>query len=233
MSVAESEDIRTAMGQSLRGIREKTSSLTVNDLRKLLLRCSAFLASQDKVRDLLHLHEFPINSLPQPDYRLMHYLVALPFQVFTPISITAGIETWTWLIAERPELEISLMVEICSGWVTTIKQGRGIFSKSLKSVKFYEYLFARSSLLSSYDDPFYHHVDYSPTNNEDIDRANVLARRRLAPHGVILQMLFSRLQAARYRKPGIMRLLQRLILRSAKSCSVMRYVTSCSTAESF
>jgi phosphatidylinositol 4-kinase len=35
-------------------------------------------------------------------------------------------------------------------------------------------------------------------------------------------MLLSRLQAARYRKPGLMRLIQRLILRSARNYQKLR-----------
>ncbi len=31
----------------------------------------------------------------------MYYMVALPFEVFTPSAIAAGIETWTWVISEN------------------------------------------------------------------------------------------------------------------------------------
>lgn len=49
LSAVEVEDLRATMEQTLRGIREKTTSLTVTDLRRLLLRCSAFLASRKQV----------------------------------------------------------------------------------------------------------------------------------------------------------------------------------------
>lgn len=72
------------------------------------------------------------DGLRQCDHSLLHYIVALPFEVFSPTSITAGIEAWTWLIAEKPTLELALMGEICSAWATTIKHERGVFSRTLK-----------------------------------------------------------------------------------------------------
>lgn len=78
--------------------------------------------------------------------------------------------------------------------------------------------------LLSYQDPFYHSIDYSPTDNEGIDRAAAHARRVLTPHKLVLQMLFSRLQASRYHRPAIMLLIQQIVLRTAHACKSMRYV---------
>lgn len=74
----------------------------------------------------------------------------------------------------------------------------------------------------SYDDPFYHPVTYVPTDKEEIDRATIHARRLLVPHTLVLQMLFSRLQAARYRRSAVMFLIQRLVLRSARAHRLFR-----------
>lgn len=52
------------------------------------------------------------------------------------------------------------------------------------------------------------------------------AKRLLAPHVLILQMLSSRFQAARYRRPGLMLLIQRLVLISARAHRYMRSVSS-------
>ncbi|THH17523.1 hypothetical protein EW146_g3305 [Bondarzewia mesenterica] len=182
--VAEIEALKAKMAAALHDIREKFSSLTIQDLKRLMFRCASALISIMKVYE----------------HGLLHYIVVLPFEVFTPSSISAGIEIWTWVISERPEFEIAVMTEINSAWMATIKQERGIFSKNL-----------------NYNDPFYHPVDYSPTDKETIDRATNNARRHLSPHTLILQMLFSRLQAAKYRKPGLMLLLQRMVLRSARA----------------
>ncbi|KAJ7709476.1 hypothetical protein B0H17DRAFT_1155491 [Mycena rosella] len=180
---AEIQALKGKMALTLEEIRSKVSSSTVQDLKRLLFRCAAMLISLSKC-----------------DYELLHYLVALPFEVSTPSAVSAGIEIWTWAIAEKPDIEVGLMGEVLAAWSDSIRQEKGIFSTSL-----------------NYDDPFYHPVEYSPTDKELIDRGTSNARRLLTPHALVLQMLFSRLQAARYRRPGVMFLIQHLVLRSARA----------------
>ncbi|KAJ6502153.1 hypothetical protein C8R45DRAFT_975566 [Mycena sanguinolenta] len=180
---SEIQALKAKVARTLEEIRNKVSSSTVQDLKRLLFRCAATLI-----------------SLPKCDYELLHYLVALPFEVSTPSAISAGIEIWTWAIAEKPDIEVALISEVLSAWSDSIRQEKGIFSTSL-----------------NYDDPFYHPIDYSPTDKDIIDRGRVNARRLLTPHALVLQMLFSRLQAARYRRPGVMFLIQHLVLRSARA----------------
>ena len=62
----------------------------------------------------------------------MKHLVALPFEVFTPASVAAGIDVWTWIISEKPEYEIGVMMEITSAWLATVRFERGMFSTSQK-----------------------------------------------------------------------------------------------------
>jgi phosphatidylinositol 4-kinase len=54
--------------------------------------------------------------------------------VSTPSAISAGIEIWTWAIAEKPDIEVALIGEVLSAWSDTIRQEKGIFSTSLKYV---------------------------------------------------------------------------------------------------
>lgn len=77
----------------------------------------------------------------------------------------------------------------------------------------------------SYDDPFYHPIGYSPTDKEEIDRTTSHARRLLLPHTLVLQMLFSRLQAARYRRSTVIFLMQQLVLRSTHAHKLFWWVT--------
>ncbi|KAF9265698.1 hypothetical protein L218DRAFT_986377 [Marasmius fiardii PR-910] len=180
---AEIGALKDKFARSMKEIRSKSSSLTVQDMKRLLFRCAATLI-----------------SMPQCDYELLHYLVALPFEVSTPSSISAAIEVWTWVIAEKPILEVALMGEIVSAWSDTIRLEKGLFSPSI-----------------NHEDPFFHPISYSPTTKEEIDRDGNNARRLISPHSLVLQMLFSRLQAARYRRPGVMFLIQHLVLRSARA----------------
>lgn len=44
----------------------------------------------------------------------------------------AGIESWSWVIAEQPDYEMVIMSEIAAAWDITVKLGKGMFSKSQK-----------------------------------------------------------------------------------------------------
>jgi phosphatidylinositol 4-kinase A len=156
---------------------------------------------------------------------LLHHLVALPFAAFTSTTVSAGVEAWSWVISEKPEYELILMSELTTSWIKTIKQAQGVFSTNLKSVcdSMNSFLLLMAILIS-YADPFYHSVEYSPSDSDYVHRSIKAAQRQLVPHSLILQFLMSRLQAARYRKPGIMHLLQRLALKSARAHARMRSV---------
>lgn len=175
------EALKKKMEETSVGISNKNTGLMVQDLKRLLFRCAAILISLDEC-----------------DHNLLHRLVTLPFEVFTPIAIATGIEVWTWVIAEKPSMEVALMSEVLSAWFGTVRERRGVFSQSL-----------------NYQDPFQHPIGYVPTDKEEIDRAATTAQRLLVPHTLILQMLFSRLQSARYRRSSVMFLIQRLVMRSA------------------
>ena len=84
----------------------------------------------------------------------------------------------------------------------------------------------KNHFFDSYDDPFFHPIKYSPTDKEEIDRGMTNAKRLLDPHVLVLQMLISRFQAARYRRPGLMLLIQRLVLISARAHRYMRFDSS-------
>lgn len=75
----------------------------------------------------------PVPDDWQCEYTLLHYLVTLPFEVFTPSAIAAGIEVWTWVIAEKPVAEVVLISEILAAWFATVKDRKGVFSQCLKS----------------------------------------------------------------------------------------------------
>jgi phosphatidylinositol 4-kinase len=74
----------------------------------------------------------------------------------------------------------------------------------------------------SYDDPFFHPSTYSPTDKETIDTGLANARKIITPHTLVLQMLFNRLQAARYHRPAVMLIIQQLVLRTARAFKTLR-----------
>lgn len=122
------------MEHTVHEIQEKNSALTVQDLKRLLFRCAATLIFLPQVRKVLVLTMLSIYIDLKCDYELLHHLVTLPFEVFTSSAIYAGIEVWTWVIAEKPDMEVALMGEIFSAWSDTVRQNKGIFSTAMKCV---------------------------------------------------------------------------------------------------
>jgi hypothetical protein len=78
--------------------------------------------------------------------------------------------------------------------------------------------------ICSPQDPFNFPIEYNPTERDAIDRSMQAARRLLLPHAMLLQGLSSIFQAVRYRRSPLMRVLMRLILRSALAHESMRFV---------
>ncbi|KAK7693961.1 hypothetical protein QCA50_003536 [Cerrena zonata] len=175
--------LKATMSEHIRDIRQKKSTLTIQNLKRLLFRAAAIVIGSRKC-----------------DYDLLHYIVVLPFESFTPSTISAGIEVWAWIIGEKVDFEVAIMSEITSAWISTVKHGRGMFSHTLNQ-----------------SDPFTHPVEYSPSDKETVNRTSTQATRLLSPHSLILQLLNSRLQAARYRKSSVMHLMQRLTLTSTRA----------------
>lgn len=78
---------------------------------------------------------------------------------------------------------------------------------------------------NSYHDPFDSPIAYTPTDKERIDRELMGIHKLLSPHVLVLHLLYSRLQAARYYQPNIMFLIQQLVLRSTHNHKRFRYVS--------
>jgi hypothetical protein len=55
-------------------------------------------------------------------------------RAFSPRSVAAGVDVWTWLLSERPSVEMALLTEIVAAWTWTIKKRKGLFSTALKYV---------------------------------------------------------------------------------------------------
>jgi phosphatidylinositol 4-kinase len=53
-------------------------------------------------------------------------------RTFTALGIAAGVDAWTWLVAERPDIEVALLSEVSDEWEWTIQAGRGLFSDTIK-----------------------------------------------------------------------------------------------------
>lgn len=63
---------------------------------------------------------------------LITHFVRIPFTNFTKQSVKLGLSLWMGVIKENPRLESRLLTEIVEGWITTVRQKIGIFSRKLR-----------------------------------------------------------------------------------------------------
>ncbi|KAE8220280.1 hypothetical protein CF319_g6168 [Tilletia indica] len=166
-------------------IRQKTLSFA--EFRRLLYRTAALAV-----------------ALPQPDYTLLAFVVAIPIRVFTPAAITTASHVWTWIIGERPEVETKIMVEITVGWSSTVKLRRGIFSDTLTD-----------------KNPLLRKTEMTPFNRAEVEAELELAHKMFTPHLTLIQLMASRYQAFRYRDPTTVLALVRLIQRCSAATDEM------------
>lgn len=124
--------LKKRISEAITAIRDKQSGLTLTDLRMLLFRAASSLIFFEQVSLEVALGSFGLTRRFQWDYDLAHFIVALPFEAFTQSAISAGIESWSWIISERPAYEVTLMSEIAAAWENSVKFGKGMFSKSQK-----------------------------------------------------------------------------------------------------
>jgi phosphatidylinositol 4-kinase len=101
---------------ALEAVKTKSRSVPLADTRALLERASSVLLSSES----------------KLDRDLLHFIVALPMTVFTPLAITAGVETWTTILKQRSEAEVTIFGEITAGWLDTIRMNKGLFNTSMK-----------------------------------------------------------------------------------------------------
>lgn len=181
----------TMSPSSVAGCREQLASLSNNVASKHKMLPFA------ELRRLLYRTAALVVALPEPDYELLHFIVSIPFLVFTPEAISTACQVWTWVIGARPEVESKIMVELTTGWAMTTKARKGIFSPSLTSKH-----------------PFLRKTEMGAFNREEVTSEQEQASRLFTPHLTLIHLISSRFQAFRYRDPIMVLSLVRLIQHS-------------------
>ena len=103
------------------------------DLKELLGRIEARAeVGLHEIRPALRKAAALLCRVEVDRYALVHYLVAIPFSLFTKQSIKLGISLWTGVWGENARLESTILAEVAMGWETSIRKRKGIFSSSLQ-----------------------------------------------------------------------------------------------------
>jgi phosphatidylinositol 4-kinase len=83
-----------------------------------------------EVRDALRQAAGLICSSSKPRLSVVHYLVALPFQIFTKETIKLGVSLWLGVIHENPSTEPRIFSEVIEAWERSINRRKGLFDPS-------------------------------------------------------------------------------------------------------
>ncbi|PLW12578.1 hypothetical protein PCASD_16853 [Puccinia coronata f. sp. avenae] len=143
-----------------------------------------------------------VIASPNPDLELLQRLVSLPIRLFTPMSVSLGLEVWTWLIDVKPEVEIKLITEVMTMWNWTHRRRKGLFSNALDSVN-----------------PLNQSIQFNATDRDEIHHHLNSIKRMLNPHSILLDFLSSRFQAARYKNRNLVMATMRFLRKSFENIS--------------
>lgn len=175
-SVKESANATTALAHvEARILSKKSTSIT--EVRDILRRAAALLCRSEK-----------------DDSAIAHYLVSIPFALFTKQSIKLGVSLWLGVINENPKLESRLLNEIIQQWEFTLGRKVGLFSPALTHI-----------------DPFFQKEEFAPSDLEALAKKKQLVHDILSPHTRVLQFFASHFNAIRFGNPDTQRVFVRMI----------------------
>ncbi|KXX81698.1 Phosphatidylinositol 4-kinase STT4 [Madurella mycetomatis] len=175
-SDSESADAITALSHIERRILSRKPTSLV-DVRDILRRAAALLCRSER-----------------DECSIVHYLVSIPFAMFTKQSIKLGISLWLGVMNENPRMESRILAEIVQRWEFSIQKRLGLFSPSITD-----------------PDPFLLRQDFAPSDNAAMSKRKELVHNLLAPHTRLLQFLSSHYNATRLGSPDTHQLFLRLL----------------------
>jgi len=81
------------------------------------------------VRDILRRAAALLCRSQKDESAIAHYLVTIPFRIFTKESIKFGVSLWLGVMNENPRMEPRLLSEIAQQWEVTIQKKLGLFNQ--------------------------------------------------------------------------------------------------------
>ena len=87
-----------------------------------------------EIRDILRRAAALLCRTVKDESAVAHYLVSLPFTIFSKDSINLGVSLWLGVMNENPRMESRLLAEIAQQWEFTIHNRLGLFNPALMYV---------------------------------------------------------------------------------------------------
>ncbi|KAL7629182.1 phosphatidylinositol-4- kinase [Parahypoxylon ruwenzoriense] len=149
----------------------------LNDVRDILRRAAALLCRSER-----------------DESAITHYLVSIPFRIFTKESINFGVSLWLGVMNENPRMESRILTEIAQQWEAVIHKKLGLFSPTLM-----------------HPDPFFLKEEFAPSDNEGLTKRRQQVHNLLAPHTRLVQFFSSHFNATRLGSPDTHRIFLRML----------------------
>ncbi|KAK0733343.1 hypothetical protein B0T26DRAFT_633210 [Lasiosphaeria miniovina] len=176
LSDNESDDAITALSHIERRILSRKVT-TLADVRDILRRAAALLCRTE-----------------QDECSIAHYLVSIPFAMFTKQSIKLGVSLWLGVMNENPRMQPRILVEIAQQWEFSVQKRLGLFNPIITS-----------------PDPFFLREEFAPSDSAALAKRKHLINNLLAPHTRLLQFLSSHYNATRLGNPNTHHVFLRLL----------------------
>ncbi|CEG79179.1 Putative Phosphatidylinositol 4-kinase stt4 [Rhizopus microsporus] len=171
----------------LQETKDQHKKIPIDRLRRTMLQAASFVV-----------------LLPSVHPDLIHYLVSIPVRIFTPESIEIGIDVWSWLLIERPDIEECLMIEIANMWTWAQRHRKGLFCPMINAKH-----------------PFMGTMTYTPSDKSIIDKNNRAVTLLFAPHVAWIKFLTGRFYALRHRSKQLTRIFISLLSDTFRNSHLM------------
>ncbi|RWA09747.1 hypothetical protein EKO27_g5346 [Xylaria grammica] len=146
------------------------------------------------VRDILRRAAALLCRSQKDESAVTHYLVTIPFHIFSKESIKFGVSLWLGVMNENPRMEPRLLSEIAQQWEVTIQKKLGLFNPSFM-----------------HPDPLFLRKEFAPSDNEALAKQRQQIHNLLAPHTHLMQFFNSHFNATRLGSPDTQRIFLRLL----------------------
>ena len=161
------------------------------------------IVSIEELRDVLRQATALLCKSEIDQCGIVHYLVSIPFAMFTKQSIKLGVSLWLGAINENSRMESRLLAEVAENWEMKVHERAGVFSNRLR-----------------HHDPFYIKEEFAPSEKAGLAKLQQAAHDMIAPHLRLLQFLNSHFHATRLGSPHSQRTFYRIIVTTLKGLRV-------------
>lgn len=173
--------------EAFKSIKESVLSLQCRIAKK------KFVSIAELREQLLCTTQF-ILECEEHSAELTHYVVHIPFAIFSKQSIKLGVSLWLWLLNEAPQLQSRILAEIALGFEWSIRRREGLYSTAHDLIPVLNVK-----------------MEYAPSSKEEIMHDARIAVNSFAPHLYVVEMLASHFQSSKFQSLHLFEIFERAL----------------------